>query len=250
MQQYVIQPNDTLFLLAKKFKIPLVQLINANPQIKNPNMLYIGQIIQIPDLLPVPEQLDKIDSLAKEIMDNVYLNDWSIARDNLKLLIVNFNEVLPILQQVWVPDQLINKMKQAIIYLDENIKQKDVKLSIIQANRITNYVTEMLDYFNVLVPTEVKKLGNIARQIIINVENNDWISAKNNYLRAVKIWDKLKLEINEKYAADIVEFDRILNSLGEAVNSKNYQMAIENALTMDDKVDILELNFREQNTEM
>ena len=48
---YVVQPGDTLFLIAQRFGIPLQTLIAANPGI-DPLRLQIGQTLCIPGLAP------------------------------------------------------------------------------------------------------------------------------------------------------------------------------------------------------
>lgn len=49
---YMVQSGDTLFLIAKRFGVPLNVLIAANPQIKNPDVLRPGQVICIPESYP------------------------------------------------------------------------------------------------------------------------------------------------------------------------------------------------------
>lgn len=48
MQTYVVKRGDTLWGLAKKFKIKRDLLYKANPQIKNKDLIYPGQRIKIP----------------------------------------------------------------------------------------------------------------------------------------------------------------------------------------------------------
>ncbi|MDP5275289.1 LysM peptidoglycan-binding domain-containing M23 family metallopeptidase [Chengkuizengella axinellae] len=45
---YIVQANDTLWIISQKLGISIQDLINANPQLSNPNNLMIGQSIQIP----------------------------------------------------------------------------------------------------------------------------------------------------------------------------------------------------------
>lgn len=47
-QLYTVKPGDSLFFIAKHFNIPLQSLINANPQITDPNTIFPGQVICIP----------------------------------------------------------------------------------------------------------------------------------------------------------------------------------------------------------
>jgi spore coat assembly protein SafA len=48
MTIYVVQPGDTMSGIAAMFGVPLADLIAANPQIKDPNIIYPGQTIFVP----------------------------------------------------------------------------------------------------------------------------------------------------------------------------------------------------------
>ncbi|KAB3530468.1 LysM peptidoglycan-binding domain-containing protein [Alkaliphilus serpentinus] len=52
---YIAQQGDTLFLISRRYGITVQKLIEANPQIPDPNILEVGQrvCIPIPDL-PIP----------------------------------------------------------------------------------------------------------------------------------------------------------------------------------------------------
>lgn len=45
---YIVRPGDTLWKTANMYQVGISELINANPQIANPNLIYIGQQIFIP----------------------------------------------------------------------------------------------------------------------------------------------------------------------------------------------------------
>lgn len=248
MRQYTVKPNDTLFMIAKQFGVPLVQLIKANPEISNTKSLYIGQIINIPELLPIPKQLDAIESNAEDIIDDIYAADWEKAVSKVNLIKTNMDELTPLLQEAVVPAELISGMKLAIKNLEQNVIQKNAYSAIAQANRITMYIPDILDYFKVTIPTDVSRLDYLGRQIILNVEGNDWNEANNNYIAAKKIWENLKLQLDTKYSKDITDFDQVLKTLAESINNKSYQNTIDNANILLDKVDVLETDFKQQNT--
>jgi LysM repeat protein len=52
-QVYVVAKGDTMSKIAKKFGVTIENLLAANPQIKNPNKIKIGDEITIP--VPVQE---------------------------------------------------------------------------------------------------------------------------------------------------------------------------------------------------
>lgn len=45
---YLIQPGDTFYSIANRYNVSVQELIKSNPQITNPNFLYIGQQVCIP----------------------------------------------------------------------------------------------------------------------------------------------------------------------------------------------------------
>ncbi len=50
--RYVVQPGDTLFSLARRFGTTVAAIMQANPQITDPNIIFVGQIITIPTAVP------------------------------------------------------------------------------------------------------------------------------------------------------------------------------------------------------
>ena len=45
---YVVRPNDTLSRIARRFGLTVGQLLTANPEIIDPNLLRVGQELLIP----------------------------------------------------------------------------------------------------------------------------------------------------------------------------------------------------------
>jgi spore coat assembly protein SafA len=45
---YIVRKGDTLWGIAKQYNVELTMLIEANPQIKNPNLIYPGNRVNIP----------------------------------------------------------------------------------------------------------------------------------------------------------------------------------------------------------
>lgn len=49
-QIYTVQPGDTLWKIAVRYQVGISEIISANPQFKNPNMIYPGEKVNIPDI--------------------------------------------------------------------------------------------------------------------------------------------------------------------------------------------------------
>ncbi len=62
---YTVKPGDTLYFIAKRFSVTLNELIRANPQIKNPDLIFPGQEICVPK--EVTEEIPKV--LSVEFLD-------------------------------------------------------------------------------------------------------------------------------------------------------------------------------------
>ncbi|TDT62284.1 spore coat assembly protein SafA/uncharacterized YkwD family protein [Fonticella tunisiensis] len=58
---YTVQRGDTMWKIAVRYQIGVSELIQANPQIKNPNLIYPGQKINIPSI-------DDVKALENEVI--------------------------------------------------------------------------------------------------------------------------------------------------------------------------------------
>lgn len=54
LYKHVVKQGDTLFKLSKAWGVPLQALIDANPQLSDPNVLKIGDVINIPKVSTTP----------------------------------------------------------------------------------------------------------------------------------------------------------------------------------------------------
>lgn len=53
-RRYRVRPGDTLFSIATRFGTTVTDLLRANPQITDPNLIFPGQIICVPSAGPIP----------------------------------------------------------------------------------------------------------------------------------------------------------------------------------------------------
>ena len=78
---YTVQQGDTMTKIARENGVTLKELADSNPQIRNLNLIFIGQKINIPDIMDSTETKVKSSSysLNKEL-------DISLTEDELDLL--------------------------------------------------------------------------------------------------------------------------------------------------------------------
>lgn len=48
-QLYTVEPNNTIFGIARRFGVTVDEILAANPQIVNPDTIFVGQVICIPN---------------------------------------------------------------------------------------------------------------------------------------------------------------------------------------------------------
>ncbi len=80
---YTVKKGDTLTSIAKKYGTTVQALLEANPQIKNPNLIKVGQVIKIPGKEEADPQFDDSDILtAKTVQSSFDQADFDgIAQD-------------------------------------------------------------------------------------------------------------------------------------------------------------------------
>lgn len=79
-----VLPGDTMWKIAVRYEIGLAELIKANPQIKNPALIYVGQVINIPEGAPLKTLEDEVVRLVNIQRVNAGLQplayNWQAAR--------------------------------------------------------------------------------------------------------------------------------------------------------------------------
>jgi len=61
---YTVRSGDSMWKIAVKYEVGISELIKANPQIKNPALIYVGQVITIPNAAPLSSIEDEVIRLV------------------------------------------------------------------------------------------------------------------------------------------------------------------------------------------
>ncbi|PFG03975.1 SafA/ExsA family spore coat assembly protein [Bacillus sp. es.034] len=68
---YIVKKGDTLWTISMAFRIGLSEMIRANPQVTDPNIIYPGQHLKIPSILSQSSFENRVTELTnKERMKN------------------------------------------------------------------------------------------------------------------------------------------------------------------------------------
>lgn len=83
---YTTQNGDTLWIISLKYGVNLSEVIVANPQIENPDLIYPGDKIYVPLYGEKKEQQRSVDSVEKQVID---LTNEERAKNGLAPLAYN-----------------------------------------------------------------------------------------------------------------------------------------------------------------
>lgn len=87
IQKYSVKAGDTLYLISQRFNTTITAILAINPQITNPNSLYIGQVINVPataQVAPVQQVTGQdIINSAKKYIGAGYLYGASTTRTDV-----------------------------------------------------------------------------------------------------------------------------------------------------------------------
>ncbi|HUW66274.1 MAG TPA: LysM domain-containing protein [Spirochaetia bacterium] len=53
--EYVVQPGDTIYEIGRRFGYTVDQIVAANPNLKDPNLIYPGEVLELPEPSPLPD---------------------------------------------------------------------------------------------------------------------------------------------------------------------------------------------------
>lgn len=81
---HIVQTGDSMWKISVKYQIGLSEIIQANPSVKNPAMIYPNQKLNIPNIDNVKNVEEEVLSLVNQERSKIGLKplqmDWELAR--------------------------------------------------------------------------------------------------------------------------------------------------------------------------
>lgn len=82
--QHTVKWGDTMWKIAARYQVGVSEILSSNPQIQNPDMIYPGQTINVPDLGEIKQFEQKVVQLTNQERAKYGLkplvSDWELAR--------------------------------------------------------------------------------------------------------------------------------------------------------------------------
>jgi len=84
MDSYIVKPGDSMWKIAVKYQIGISEIINANKDVKNPNLIYPKQKLNVPNLDNLKSFENQVISLTNQERAKAGIpglqTDWELSR--------------------------------------------------------------------------------------------------------------------------------------------------------------------------
>jgi uncharacterized YkwD family protein/spore coat assembly protein SafA len=84
MDSYIVKPGDSMWKIAVKYQIGVSEIINANKDVKNPNLIYPKQKLNVPNLDNLKSFENQVISLTNQERAKAGIpglqTDWELSR--------------------------------------------------------------------------------------------------------------------------------------------------------------------------
>ena len=192
-------------------------------------------------MLPaIPNELDELESGAEDIIDQINDGDWARARSTVNAMKQNLANLEPSFRAAGVPESLVNEIRRRLAMLEAQVEAMNAFEAKVQANAITRVIPDIFDHFRVIIPTDLGRLDFLGRELLLNVENGDWMAARNTVAGILRIWSRLKPNLNATAQKSAADFESTVNALVDDVNRQDSAATSRDANALLDKVDVLE----------
>ena len=189
---YTVATGDTMYSIARRFNINLRDLINSNPQIANPNVINVGDIINLPDVRPTIE----VNGYALP----------SISNTTLEASLQNLTYLSPFSYQATSTGELVPLQDERLLTA--------VSSSQALSNMVVTNITQ--DGFDSDLASTILNNQNVRNTLINNIISV--VTAKN--------YNGVNIDFEYIYAQDRNNYTNFLRELKSELNKINIPLSV------------------------
>ena len=188
----------------------------------------------------IPKSLDALDKNSEDMYDFVLNKDWQKAEKQYDKIQNEFYTLSPYLIRDSLPGDYLMSLETSVKFLLEAVKNKNRIEALKEANNITSYMCDVADYFITDFPSNLRRVHVFTRNMEINVLQNDWESARDNFGKVNAYWPKVKEVLSQKSEQKVKEFEDSLDDFENLLDKKDAQKTLKHTQVMRDKTATLE----------
>lgn len=189
---YTVATGDTMYSIARRFNINLRDLINSNPQISNPNVINVGDIINLPDVRPTIE----VNGYALP----------SISNTTLEASLQNLTYLSPFSYQATITGELVPLQDERLLTA--------VSSSQTLSNMVVTNISQ--DGFDSDLASTILNNQNVRNTLINNIMSV--VTAKN--------YNGVNIDFEYIYAQDRNNYTNFLRELKGELNKINIPLSV------------------------
>jgi hypothetical protein len=193
----------------------------------------------------IPKSLDALDKNSEDIYDYLLRKEWAASEKQYQKVQEEFYTLSPYLMKDSIPNDYIVSLENSVKFLTKDIEEKNQVSALTDANNITSYMCDVADYFLTDFPSNLRRVHVHTRNVEINVLQNDWEGAKNNFKKVNALWPKVKNLLSQKSAQKVKEFEDSLIDFEYLLNKKDISKTLRQTQVIRDRTAALEKYYEQ-----
>ena len=189
----------------------------------------------------VPDTLATIEAKAEDIIDLVPGGEWSRVNSDILAIEKAWEIYTPQATNDGASQALQDGFTEALSKLKSTAASQD-KIGTLQAsNDLSAVVVELFDLYHPLIPADIGRLDVLERQIILDVENQNFTAGTKTFAKTITVWEQVKPSILAHSGQSVVEqFDNSLAVQSTALKAQDGSTLIDEARNGLEIVDAME----------
>lgn len=189
----------------------------------------------------VPDTLATIEAQAEDIIDFVPGGEWSRVNSDILAIEKAWEIYTPQATNDGASQALKDGFAEALSKLKSTAASQD-KIGTLQAsNDLSAVVVELFDLYHPLIPADIGRLDVLERQIILDVENQNFTAGTKTFAKTITVWEQVKPSILAHSGQSVVEqFDNSLAVQSTALKAQDDSTLIDEARNGLEIVDAME----------
>ncbi|KAB3533562.1 hypothetical protein [Alkaliphilus serpentinus] len=150
---------------------------------------------------------------------------WYQINQLVNTLHTKWNSLEPHLQKAGVDPKKIQEFEGNLDSTTVFVNEKDTHQSMIALNHLLSNLYDFGGSFKTKIPSEVMKIKNHIREIVLMADAEDYPGALSNFEEAKRLGEALKQRLIEKDATDVLQkFELSMEDLNKELQKENFNL--------------------------
>lgn len=192
----------------------------------------------------IPQPLNVIEAQAEDLIDILPSGNWKSIAGNVDDVANAWQTYQSQIASAHVPQPFIDALSGSLEQLQKGAAVQDENNTHQAANDVSAALMDLFVLYQPATPVDLGRLDVLGRQVILDVEAEDFVAAANTLSLSNVIWARLKpIVLANKGAKVADEFDQSLATQQKALEAEDGEALSDEANNGLELVDALEQLF-------